>query len=179
MDSNAYIDLGANLGKRRRTFEQAIGTLIEAFAVELTACSGLYETAAVGGPADQPEYLNAAIAIRTPLAARDLLDALLQIELDFGRERRIRDGPRTLDLDLLLYGDVIVEHKALQLPHPRMHLRRFVLQPMCDIAPQLVHPRLGSTLQSLLSQLRNDQQVSLRAGPEWIAGFIGGLSSTC
>ena len=169
MNAIAYIALGANLGDRRDTFRRAVRKLTAEHAVTLRASSSLYETSAVGGPAGQPDYLNAVISITTPLPPRDLLDALLQIERLHGRRRDVRHGPRTLDLDLLLYDDCVIADDRLQVPHPRAHLRSFVLTPLAEIAPTLVHPRLRLTVMQLLARLENAERLRPCAGPEWIA----------
>ncbi len=169
MNSTAYIALGANLGNRIAMLASAIHTLTTEHAVTLRASSSLYETSAVGGPAGQPDYLNAVISIATRLPPHDLLDALLQIEHLHGRCRDVRHGPRTLDLDLLLYDDCVIADDRLQVPHPRAHLRRFVLTPLAEIAPKLVHPQIGLTMTQLLAGLESDEHLRLCAGPEWVA----------
>ena len=170
MNATAYIALGANLGDRRDTFVRAVRKLTAEHAATLRAFSSLYETSAVGGPAGQPDYLNAVVSIATRLPPHDLLDALLQIERLHGRRRDVRHGPRTLDLDLLLYDDCVIADDRLQVPHPRVHLRRFVLTPLAEIAPKLVHPRLRLTVTQLLARLESDEHVQRSAGPEWVAG---------
>jgi 2-amino-4-hydroxy-6-hydroxymethyldihydropteridine diphosphokinase len=152
----AYIALGANLpspaGSPRQTLDAAILRLGE--LGNFTAQSSYYSTEPVGY-ADQPEFLNAAIAIETTLEPQPLLDCLLAIERDFGRDRShgIPNGPRTLDLDILLYGDYVVNTQALQLPHPRMAQRSFVLLPLAEIAPELIHPELHRSVTQLLQDL--------------------------
>jgi 2-amino-4-hydroxy-6-hydroxymethyldihydropteridine diphosphokinase len=152
----AYIALGANLpspaGNPRQTLDAAIHQLAE--IGHLRAKSSYYETAPVGY-ADQPMFLNAAIALETPLDPQSLLDHLLEIERGFGRDRShgIANGPRTLDLDILLYGDRIIGTQSLQVPHPGMAQRPFVLIPMAEIAPELIHPRLHKTMSQLLKEL--------------------------
>ncbi len=178
MNATAYIALGANLGNRSATLASAIRTLTTEHAVMLRAASGLYETSAVGGPAGQPDYLNAVVAIATRLPPHDLLDALLQIERLHGRRRDVRHGPRTLDLDLLLYDDCVIEDDRLQVPHPRAHLRRFVLTPLAEIVPKLIHPQLGLTVMQLLAGLESDEHLRPCAGPEWADGLTHRTSST-
>ncbi len=178
VSSVAFIALGANLGDRRATFERAIDLLTEPLHVSVQSCSALYETAAVGGPANQPPYLNAVLSVATELSPHELLAALLQTEDACGRQRAERHGPRTLDLDLLLYDDLVLADPVLELPHPRLHLRRFVLKPLCDIASRMLHPGLGLSFHSLLSSLGDDDMVRLLAGSPWSDGFIGHTSSS-
>jgi 2-amino-4-hydroxy-6-hydroxymethyldihydropteridine diphosphokinase len=123
------------------------------------AVSPLYETAPVGGPDDQGPYLNAALAADTTLGAAELLALLHRIEAGRERQRLVHWGPRTLDLDLLVHGELVTGttvgtgDRTLEVPHPRMHERRFVMVPVCDIAPELMHPRLGRTMRDLLADL--------------------------
>ena len=153
----AYIALGANIsspvGTPRQTLDAALLRLAE--LGRLTARSSYYETAPVGY-SDQPTFLNAAAALETNLAPEDLLHHLLEIERSFGRDRThgILNGPRTLDLDLLLYGDSILDTENLQLPHPRMAERSFVLLPLAEIAPDRIHPQLLKTMKQLLHDLQ-------------------------
>ncbi len=178
MNATAYIALGANLGNRSTTLASAVRTLTAEHIVTLRAASSLYETSAVGGPAGQPDYLNAVISITTRLPPHDLLDALLHIERLNGRRRDVRHGPRTLDLDLLLYDDRVIADDRLQVPHPRAHLRSFVLTPLAEIAPKLVHPRLRLTVTRLLARLESDEHLRPCAGPEWADGISHRTSST-
>jgi 2-amino-4-hydroxy-6-hydroxymethyldihydropteridine diphosphokinase len=130
MAVRAVIGLGSNLGAREDHLGRAMGALAE--LGDLVAASTFYETAPVGGP-NQGPYLNAAIAIETNLSARALLDECLRIELEHGRERLERWGPRTLDLDILLYGDQTIDEDGLTVPHPRLHQRRFALEPLLAV----------------------------------------------
>ena len=154
----AYIALGANIpspaGMPRQTLDAALLRLAE--LGRLTAQSSYYETAPVGF-ANQPTFLNAAAALETNLTPEDLLGHLLEIEHSFGRDRThgIPNGPRTLDLDLILYGDRILNTKNLQLPHPRMAERSFVLLPLAEIAPTRIHPQSLKTMKQLLHDLTN------------------------
>ena len=142
----AYVGLGANLGDREETIRAAVAELPDVVAV-----SPLRETDPVG-VTDQPQFLNGVAALETELAPRELLDVLLAVERRLGRERRERWGPRTIDLDLLLYGDEVIDEDGLKIPHPRLHERRFVLEPLADLAPQLVVPGLGG-VEDLLAEL--------------------------
>jgi 2-amino-4-hydroxy-6-hydroxymethyldihydropteridine diphosphokinase len=152
----AYIALGSNLPSSTGTPQQTLDAAILRVTQlgRLLAQSSYYETAPVGY-ADQPSFLNAAIALQTELDPESLLDHLLEIERSFGRDRShgIPNGPRTLDLDLLLYGDRVLDTQILQLPHPRMAQRAFVLAPMAEIAPDLVHPHLRKSMSQLLKDL--------------------------
>ncbi len=141
--SQAFIALGANLGDPAATIRAAFEALDSLPESRLLASSALYRTAPVG-ITEQPEFVNAAARIETGLAPEALLDALLDIEHRFGRIRAERNGPRTLDLDVLLYDDLVLDSPRLTLPHPRLHLRAFVLYPLADLAPDLALPGRGS-----------------------------------
>ena len=151
--ATAYLGLGSNLGNRLAFLRGGRDRLITHFDITLLHSSGVYETAAVGGPADSPPYLNAVLAIETPLSPRDLLAASLAVEEEFGRTRPAEWAPRTLDIDLLLYGDTVIDEDGLQLPHPRLHERAFILAPLCEIAPDQVHPVLHQTIRALSAAL--------------------------
>jgi 2-amino-4-hydroxy-6-hydroxymethyldihydropteridine diphosphokinase len=148
--ARAYVGLGSNLGDRERMLWGAIHMLTFNPEVEVVAVSSFRETAPVGFE-DQPRFLNAAAAIDTELEPRALLDLLLSIERELGRTREgPRFGPRTIDLDLLLYDDVVVDEPGLTVPHPRLHERRFVLEPLTELDPYLTVPERGS-VQALLA----------------------------
>ena len=146
----AYIALGANLGDRLATLRDAVKLLAETPAIELLAASSAWDTAPVGPP-DQPRYLNAAVAVRTTLGPRALLETLLEIERRFGR---VRSGSqwtaRTLDLDIIIFGNSTVAEPDLVLPHPRFRERAFVLLPLAEIAPEARDPVTGESVESLL-----------------------------
>ena len=144
----AYIGLGANVGPREVTLLRAVDLLAEADDVEVLAVSQLRETDPVG-IVDQPRFLNGAVRIDTSLPPRALLELLLRTEQTLGRVREERWGPRTVDLDLLVYGDVTVEEPGLHVPHPRLHERRFALEPLVELDPELVVPGLGSVSSAL------------------------------
>lgn len=141
--ATAYIALGANLGDPAATVNTAFAALRALPDTTVSATSALYRTAPVG-ITEQPEFINAAARLDTRLAPEALLDALLAIEQQFGRIRAERNGPRTLDLDILLYDDLQIDTARLTLPHPRLHLRAFVLYPLADLAPSLMLPGRGA-----------------------------------
>jgi len=147
----AYVGLGANIGEPRRQLLGALDELDRLPGTRLRARSSLYRSAPVGY-AEQPDFLNAVAALDTSLEPEALLDALQAIERGHGRERSFRNAPRTLDLDLLLYGDRVDRSERLTLPHPRMHERSFVLQPLAEIAPDAAVPGRG-TARGLLEAL--------------------------
>jgi 2-amino-4-hydroxy-6-hydroxymethyldihydropteridine diphosphokinase len=135
----AYVGLGANLGDREATIRRAVALLDETEGVAVTAISTLRETDP-WGPVEQPRYLNGALAVDTELAPHALLDALLDVERRLGRLRAAEErwGPRTIDLDLLLYDDLTLDEPGLAVPHPRLHERRFALEPLAELAPGAV-----------------------------------------
>lgn len=141
--ARAFIALGSNLGDPAQQVAGAVREIDAVAGVRVTARSSLYRTAPVGY-LDQPDFVNAVICVETSLPPRRLLDALLAIERVHGRERDFPNAPRTLDLDILLYGDVTLHEPGLTLPHPRMHERAFVLKPLAEIAPELVLPGRGT-----------------------------------
>jgi len=157
----AFISVGSNIGDKRAQCESGIRKITHPRISQLIERSPCYRTEPVGY-VEQDWFINAVIKISTRLDPYELLDQLKQIERDAGRtDTGTRFGPRCLDLDILLYGDDIVETDRLVVPHPRMHKRRFVLLPFCDIDPHIVHPVLGKTIHSLLADLPMDEQIVL------------------
>jgi 2-amino-4-hydroxy-6-hydroxymethyldihydropteridine diphosphokinase len=169
--ATAYIGLGSNLGDRMATLRTAIQRL-ESLG-RIAGVSSLYETEPVGY-LEQPRFLNAVVALETALAPADLLRALLDFERDLGRTRSFPNAPRTLDLDLLLVDDVILETTELTLPHPRLHERAFVLVPLAEIAPDTVHPGSGQTIRELLGALPDQGGVAVVALTGWESAPVGG-----
>ena len=150
--TTAFVGIGSNLGDREAHLSRAIELLSAEDAIEVSGVSQIRETEPVG-PVEQGPFLNAAVQVETELAPRELLDRLLDIERRMGRVRRERFGPRTIDLDLLLYGDEVVEEPGLTVPHPRLKERRFALEPLSDLDPGLTIPGAGP-ISALLAELQ-------------------------
>jgi 2-amino-4-hydroxy-6-hydroxymethyldihydropteridine diphosphokinase len=169
----AYVALGSNLGDRAARLARARDALAAAPDVRVVGASRIWETEPVGPPGQGP-YLNAVLALETRLSARALLERLLAIERAVGRDRAReseRWGPRVLDLDLLLYDDVRLREPGLVVPHPRLQERAFVMEPLAELAPDLVHPVLGGTLAAHRAALRPAEGVRPWAGEAcWKAG---------
>jgi 2-amino-4-hydroxy-6-hydroxymethyldihydropteridine diphosphokinase len=147
--TRAYVGLGANLGEREATLRGAVELLAAVDGVRVVAVSELRETEPVG-PVEQPRFLNGVVALDTTLSARELLDGLLAIERTLGRVRGgVRWGPRTIDLDLLVYGDEEIDEPGLHVPHPRLHERRFALEPLVGLDPALRIPGRGTASELL------------------------------
>jgi len=144
----AYIGLGSNLGDRQQYLTKAIGMLENADGIIVNVISKTYETKPVGY-VDQPDFLNCVAEVITSLSPYELLDICMNIENDLERKRIIKWGPRTVDLDILFYGDLVMTEEELTIPHPLLHERGFVLLPMCDIAPEFMHPKLNLSIKEL------------------------------
>ncbi|QNN43527.1 2-amino-4-hydroxy-6-hydroxymethyldihydropteridine diphosphokinase [Pedobacter roseus] len=156
--STAYLLLGGNLGDREGNLKRAIELLNEKIG-KITAVSSLYETAA-WGKTDQPAFLNQAVALQTNLSALEVLDHALTIEQELGRVRKDKWGERLIDIDLILFGDEIINvPDKLQVPHPHMQHRKFVMEPLAEIAPDVVHPVLGETILAMSRNIEDPLEV--------------------
>lgn len=164
--TRALIAFGGNLGDLRQTFTRARDELNAPDAIEVVKSSKLYQTAAVG-PAGQPDYLNAVVAINTSLSPASLLKLLQAIENNHGRVRKERWGARTLDLDIISFDDLHMESELLTIPHPMISERMFVLCPLCDIDPNWQHPLLKVTAQQMMNQLIAKGEPPLPEGEAW------------
>lgn len=153
-----YIGFGSNIGDRLSYIQNAIHALSEVEGITLQQISSLYETEPVGYE-EQARFLNGVVAIETDLSPHTLLQTLKQIETAIGRQHRTRWGPREIDMDILIYEDLCLQTPNLIIPHPEMHLRRFVLAPLAEIAPDVVHPVFNETIQTLLDRLEDDKSV--------------------
>jgi 2-amino-4-hydroxy-6-hydroxymethyldihydropteridine diphosphokinase len=164
VNDTVYVGLGSNVGDREGHLVAALEALGRIDDVAVLRCSSLYDSAPVGPP--QPRYLNAAVALACGLAPCRLLAILQHIERELGRQPGERWGPRPIDLDILLWEGRVVAEARLQIPHLELHKRRFALEPLCEIAPDAVHPMLGKSVQALLCQLA-PQDVHKRVATQW------------
>lgn len=173
--ARCLIALGSNLNDRAAALDAAVDALRREPGVAVVAHSRWHETAPVGGPADQPPFLNGAATLDTDLSPWKLLELLHAIEAQAGRVRAEHWGPRQLDLDLLLYDERVIDSRDLVLPHPRMSFRRFVLEPACEIAADMRHPLCGITLAELLATLdRYPRWMALQCGDDTVANELAG-----
>ncbi len=154
-----YLGLGSNLGEREANLKEAARRIAD-LGLTIIRASSIYETEPIGY-ADQPWFLNRVVetASASPRAPAELLEGLLRIEREMGRRPSVPDGPRLININLLLYGDIVLSEVEIILPHPRMHLRRFVLEPMAEIAPGVKHPAFGKTMAELLAALEDSSTV--------------------
>lgn len=159
METDAFIALGSNIGDRELNLLRAVAEIGRLPESRVTALSSFYETTPVG-PVDQDTFYNSVLKLSTKLDAETLLDHLLSIETTtFKRVRTVHQGPRRMDLDLLLFGDMVIDKNHLVVPHPRLAERRFVLQPLFEIAPELTHPLTGKSVRELLASLQSGETV--------------------
>ncbi len=158
MSSIAYIAVGSNLGDKQSNCEKGIAALNQTPGITVTARAKLYKTAPVDFT-DQDWFVNTAVSVTTDLAPHDLLKQLKRIESAVGRLKSdIRFGPRVLDMDIILYDTLVFKSDTLEIPHPRMHKRRFVLRPICDIDPLVMHPALKNPVKTLLDGIEDPDQ---------------------
>jgi 2-amino-4-hydroxy-6-hydroxymethyldihydropteridine diphosphokinase len=154
-----YLSLGGNLGNTIEIFENSLKILAKKVG-KITKLSAFYQTSA-WGPVVQDDFINQVIELETMLSARELLAILLEVELEMGRKRKERWGPRSLDLDILFFGNEIISEENLEVPHPRLAERKFVLIPLSEIAPSYVHPVFQKTIQQLLLECQDDADCLL------------------
>lgn len=158
MKAKAYLGLGANIGERHDNLKRAIQLLNDESHVEVTKESSIYETAPYG-KTDQPDFLNMVLEVETNLEPIELLEFCLSVENELGRVREEVWGPRIIDIDVLMYEDLEIDIDNLIVPHEEMHLRKFVLDPLNEIAPNAVHPTFNKTVKELLEELNGDNNV--------------------
>jgi 2-amino-4-hydroxy-6-hydroxymethyldihydropteridine diphosphokinase len=151
---DVYLLLGSNLGDRNLFLQKAI-THIEIDIAPVIKASAIYETQS-WGKSDAPDYLNQVVVLKTDLSARAILDKILNIEIILGRKREEKWGSRTIDIDILFYGSVIIEEVGLHIPHPELHKRRFALAPLNEIAPVFIHPVLNKNISTLKNNLQDN-----------------------
>ncbi len=160
MHNSAFVGLSSNIGDKAYHIQTAIKEIAKFATIQ--HISSIYLTEPVGFQ-EQDEFLNGVLQIQTGLSHQDLLKTLKAIEKQLGRVKIIQDGPRIMDLDILYYNDLCFQSPTLTIPHPRLHLRNFVLTPLCEIAPEFMHPILKKTSQALLANLKNPAKVKFYA----------------
>ena len=154
----AYIGFGSNIGDRITYIQNSLHSLSEVEGISLKTVSSIYKTEPVGN-VEQDDFLNGVVSLETTLTPHTLLYTLKDIEISIGRQHRNRWGPREIDMDLIIYDDLCLQTPDLTIPHPEMHLRRFVLAPLAEIIPNLTHPVLNKSILSLLHSLKDDKSV--------------------
>jgi len=157
----SYLGIGSNLGDREANIKQSIRHLKSNRRISIKRISSFYESPACGGPKNQPKYLNAAAKIQTSLTPLELLKELKKIELKLKRKKAVQWGPRTIDLDILFYGDLLFFNRDFAVPHHLLHKRAFVLRPLSDIAPKLRHPIYKKNVKELLKRTRGKKNIVL------------------
>jgi 2-amino-4-hydroxy-6-hydroxymethyldihydropteridine diphosphokinase len=160
--NTSYLLLGSNQGNREQFLKQAL-TMISDVVGDITDTSSVYETAA-WGDTEQAEFLNQVVKVETKLKPKDLLKSILQIESKLGRRRSVKNAARTIDIDILFFKDIIVREPGLQIPHPQIQNRRFVLVPLHEVVPDFQHPILHKSIKSLLDDCPDHLEVKLYSG---------------
>ncbi|MEQ9619366.1 MAG: 2-amino-4-hydroxy-6-hydroxymethyldihydropteridine diphosphokinase [Deltaproteobacteria bacterium] len=160
--ARVFLGLGSNLGNRKENLREAV-QMMSAFT-EIVMVSSAYETEPVGNE-EQPDFLNCAVEIKTSLPPRKLLAELKAVEDKLGRVRKEKWGPRTIDIDIIFYDNLVIDSDELNIPHPGSHLRRFVLEPLSEISPDFIHPALDVPLSQLLDKLEDSKSVRKAGSP--------------
>ena len=155
-----YIGIGSNLGNALKNCQQAVESLSQAKEIELTRVSSFYKTEPIGIER-QNLFINVVVEIKTALFVRNLFHTLQNIEKDMGRKREVKGGPRIIDLDLLFYGQEVIRDADLTVPHPEIQKRRFVLEPLCEIASYFIHPAFSISIRGLKDRLGDDKMVEM------------------
>ena len=155
---SVYIGIGSNLGDKAGNCRRAVEVILADARNRIVQCSPFYQTEPVGKK-EQDWFINGVSAMETSMEPAELLEFLMGVEKMMGRVRRERWGPRVIDLDILIFGQEVINKEGLQIPHPRLHERRFVLVPLRDIAPDLMHPLLGKTISQILAELPGEEKV--------------------
>jgi len=174
--SAVYLGLGSNLGDRRAMLQAAVERLRQRAEIifdEKTDAASLFESSPVDVPSPQPAYWNSVIHVRTSFSPHELLNAMLVIERSLGRVRTVRNAPRTIDVDLLLYDSLVLGDDFLTIPHPRMLERRFVMEPLVELAAGMLHPVVRISLEELASRIRRERvrdRIERIMGPRWVLG---------